>query len=139
MSKTYCRYCLEVDPTVVSSWDNGSHSLEISGCYNCHERHEKQITDLQAELTSLRAAFAKRKADHEIEVSRKEAESSVALIDKKAKCDLLELEVNKLKAENKAKCDLLHLEVNKLRAENRHQRRKVDFLAQECKSLLQRM
>ncbi|CAM6121230.1 unnamed protein product [Calypogeia fissa] len=97
-SKKYCKYCLEVDPTAVRSWNIGHHSLEIPGCKSCHARHEKQVTDLQAELTHLRAAFAMRKADHEIELSRKEAESSLALTLKDASCRRLQLQVDKLEA-----------------------------------------
>ncbi|CAM6121228.1 unnamed protein product [Calypogeia fissa] len=117
-SKKLCKYCLDVDPTVVRSWHIGHHSLEISGCKSCHARHEKQVTDLEAELTTLRAAFARRKADHEIELSRKEEASSRSLMLK---------EVNFRQ---------LLLQVNKLTAEVRHQRRKSNFLQLDCEFIL---
>ncbi|CAM6120174.1 unnamed protein product [Calypogeia fissa] len=125
----YCKYCLEVDPTAVRSWHIGHHSLEISGCKSCHARHEKQVTDLEAELTTLRAAFAKRKADHEIELSRKEEASSLSLnlkeVDFRQQLNLKEVNVRQLL-----------LQVNKLTAEVRHQRRKANFLQLDCEFIL---
>ncbi|CAM6120170.1 unnamed protein product [Calypogeia fissa] len=115
-SKKCCRYCLEADPAMVRSLDNGSHSVEISGCSTCHKRHEKEVAALKTEVASLKAVVARRKQRQQTEMMPSiEAEPSHA---KKRTCEDLQSEINRLKAARK------------------RQRKKVEFLKLHLDSVM---